>query len=107
VARVDICEPGGRFFDLVVEIKAEECRQGTDHEQDAPVGEDAGAMEVGKERCKQQRSQQIAADVAFLQQAGEESAAFRRQGFQGQRRADTPDAAHGDAKQRTADQEAR
>ena len=63
-------------------------------------------MQVGEEQAEERGGEQVAADVAFLQQAGEEAAAFGGEGLQGERGADAPDAAHGDAEESAADEEA-
>ena len=63
-------------------------------------------MQVGEEQAKDRSSQQAADDIAFLQQAGEEAAPPGWEGLQGERGADAPLAAHGDAEQSAADEKA-
>ncbi len=63
-------------------------------------------MQVGEEQTEERGGEQVAADVAFLQQAGEEAAAFRGEGFEGERCADSPLAAHGDAEEGAEDEKA-
>src|SRR3978361_19905 len=48
---------------------------------------------------------EVAGDVAFLEQAGEEAAAFGGEGFECECRADAPLAAHGDAEEGAGDEE--
>ena len=69
-ARHTSLQPGRRFIDFSANVNHQECGQRSDHEHAAPSHE-------REQRAIHQSGHQIANDVAFLQQAGEESASFR------------------------------
>src|SRR5579871_946963 len=76
-----------RLIDLGTDINNEESGQRADHKHPAPA-------DVRKQSAVNQSGQQITDHVAFLQQSGEEAAAFFGQGFKRQSSAHTPLAAH-------------
>src|ERR1700722_8938358 len=92
VSRYLALQPRWRFVDFGANVDHEKRRQRADDEHSAPTYE-------AEHRSVNQGRDQVANRVAFLQQAGEKSAPFRRQSFKRQGCAYTPLPAHCDSEQ--------
>ena len=79
-------------------IKYQQRGDDADHEHAAPA-------DILEQQAVDDRSEKISGRIAGLQQSGYQTARLRRNGFHGQRRADAPFAAHGDAEDGAQDQE--
>ena len=88
----------GTLRHVAPDIQHQQRGQRTHHEQSAPA--DQRVDQVERQRCEE-----ITAGIAGLQQARDPASPFWRYGFHGQRTADTPLAAHGDAEQRSLNEE--
>ena len=64
------------------------------------------AMQVRKQQAVEGGGKQVSYYVTFLEEAGEESSVGGWQGFEGEGCAYSPDSAHGDAEEGSADEEA-
>jgi len=92
-------QPVRRFLHVEENVAGnEETRYGADHKKRAPPHR-------GKRHPVEQRSEQIAARIARLQKPGSRAPPFGRNRFHRQRGSDAPLAAHGDAEQRSNDNE--
>src|SRR5580698_51256 len=97
LARYPSLEPGGRFFDLGANVNHQERGQRSDHEHATPSYErEQGAID--------QSGEKITHHITFLQQSGEETAAFGGQGFESQGCTDSPLSSHRDSEYSPHDQ---